>query len=164
MYNVPSRTGTNIAPETAAHLVKNVENIVGIKEASGNISQVAKVKQLGGDDLELYSGNDDQVVPLESVGGIGVISVLANVAPKFTHEMATAYLKGDTQKAMEMQLACLSLCDALFCEVNPIPVKTAMNLLGWNVGPLRGPLFDMDPAHVELLKKELKSFGLTVQA
>ena len=163
MYNVPSRTGTNIAPETAASLVKNVENIVGIKEASGNISQVAKVKQLGGDALELYSGNDDQVIPLESLGGIGVISVLANVAPKFTHEMATAYLKGDTQKAMQMQLDCLPLCDALFCEVNPIPVKTAMNLLGWNVGPLRGPLFDMDPAHVELLRQELKNFGLTVQ-
>ena len=160
MYNVPSRTGTNIAPETAAHLVKNVKNIIGIKEASGNISQVAKAKQLGGDDMELYSGNDDQVIPLESLGGIGVISVLANVAPKFTHEMAAAYLNGDTKKAAEMQLACLPLCDALFCEVNPIPVKTAMNLMGWDVGPLRGPLFDMDPAHVELLKRELTAFGI----
>ncbi|MCR4751788.1 MAG: 4-hydroxy-tetrahydrodipicolinate synthase [Eubacterium sp.] len=160
MYNVPSRTGTNIAAETAAALVRSVENIVGIKEASGNISQVAKVKQLGGEELQLYSGNDDQVIPLESLGGVGVISVLANVAPKFTHEMATAYLNGDTQKAAAMQLACLPLCDALFCEVNPIPVKTAMNLMGWDVGPLRGPLFEMDPAHVELLKKELTAFGI----
>ena len=160
MYNVPSRTGTNIAPETAAYLAKNVENIVGIKEASGNISQVAKVKQLAGEDIELYSGNDDQVIPLESLGGIGVISVLANVAPRFTHEMATAYLNGDPKKAAEMQLACLPLCDALFCEVNPIPVKTALNLMGLNVGPLRGPLFDMEPAHVELLKQELVNFGI----
>ena len=160
MYNVPSRTGTNIAPRTAAYLVKNVENIVGIKEASGDISQVAKVKQLGGDDLELYSGNDDQVIPLEALGGVGVISVLANVAPKYTHEMATAYLNGDPAKAARMQLDALELCDALFCEVNPIPVKTAMNLMGWEVGPLRGPLFEMDPAHVEQLKKALTDFGI----
>ena len=163
MYNVPSRTGTNIAPETAAYLAKNVENIVGIKEASGNISQVAKVKQLAGDAIELYSGNDDQVIPLESLGGIGVISVLANVAPRFTHEMATAYLNGDPQKAMQMQLECLPLCDALFCEVNPIPVKTAMNLMGWNAGPLRGPLFEMDPAHVEILKEALQNFGIALK-
>ena len=160
MYNVPSRTGTNIAPRTAAYLVKNVENIVGIKEASGDISQVAKVKQLGGDDLELYSGNDDQVIPLEALGGIGVISVLANVAPKYTHEMATAYLNGDPAKAARMQLDALELCDALFCEVNPIPVKTAMNLMGWEVGPLRGPLFEIDPTHVEQLKKALTDFGI----
>ena len=161
LYNVPSRTGTNIAPETAAKLVHEVENIVGIKEASGDISQVAKVKQLGGDALELYSGNDDQIIPLESLGGIGVISVLANVAPRFTHEMSTAYLQGDPQKAAQMQLACLQLCDALFCEVNPIPVKTALNLMGWNVGPLRGPLYEMDPGHVEQLKTALQEFGIT---
>ena len=164
MYNVPSRTGTNIAPETAAYLAENVENIVGIKEASGNISQVAKVKQLAGDAIELYSGNDDQVIPLESLGGVGVISVLANVAPKFTHEMASAYLDGNPQKAAQMQLACLPLCDALFCEVNPIPVKTALNLMGWDVGPLRGPLFDMEPAHVELLKKTLTDFGISLKS
>ena len=160
MYNVPSRTGTNIAPETAAYLAKNVENIVGIKEASGDISQVAKVKQLAGDAIELYSGNDDQVIPLESLGGIGVISVLANVAPKFTHDMATAYLNGDPERAREMQLQCLELCDALFCEVNPIPVKTAMNLMGCEVGPLRGPLYEMDGAHVEQLKKAMTDFGI----
>ncbi|MCF0146328.1 MAG: 4-hydroxy-tetrahydrodipicolinate synthase [Eubacterium sp.] len=160
MYNVPSRTGTNIMPETAAYLVKNTKNIVGIKEASGNISQVAKVKQLCGDAIELYSGNDDQVIPLEALGGIGVISVLANVAPKFTHDMATALLQGEVEKAAKMQLQCLPLCDALFCEVNPIPVKTAMNLMGMEVGPLRGPLYEMDAPHVELLKKELAAFGL----
>ena len=162
MYSVPSRTGTNILPETAAYLAKNVKNIVGIKEASGDIAQVAKIKQLAGDAIELYSGNDDQVIPLESLGGIGVISVLANVAPKYTHEMATAFLEGDPARAAKMQLDCLELCDALFCEVNPIPVKTALNLMGWNVGPLRGPLYDMEEAHVAQLRAALTGFGINV--
>ena len=163
MYNVPSRTGTNIAPETAAYLAMNVENIVGIKEASGDISQVAKVKQLAGDAIELYSGNDDQVIPLQSLGGIGVISVLANVAPRFTHEMSVAYLEGDPGRAAAMQLKCLPLCDALFCEVNPIPVKTALNMMGLDVGPLRGPLYDMEPSHEEQLRSALSDFGIALR-
>lgn len=160
MYNVPSRTGCNLLPETVAYLVKNVKNIVGIKEASGNISQIAKTKALCGDDLELYSGNDDQIVPLLSLGGLGVISVLSNVAPQYTHDLVQAYLDGDTKKSCEMQLNALDLVDSLFCEVNPMPVKAAMNLMGLNVGPLRGPMCDMQPANVERLKKSLTDFGI----
>ena len=130
LYNVPSRTGCNLQPETIAALVKNVKNIVGVKEASGNISQIAKVKLLCGDDIDLYSGNDDQVVPILSLGGIGVISVLSNVAPKETHDMVMDYLNGDVDKARQMQLKAIPLIDALFSEVNPIPVKKALNLHG----------------------------------
>ena len=130
LYNVPSRTGCNLQPETIAALVKNVKNIVGVKEASGNISQIAKVKLLCGDDIDLYSGNDDQVVPILSLGGIGVISVLSNVAPKETHNMVMDYLNGDVDKARQMQLKAIPLIDALFSEVNPIPVKKALNLMG----------------------------------
>ena len=160
MYNVPSRTGCNIQPETAAYLAKNVENIVAIKEASGNISQVAKVKALAGDSLDIYSGNDDQVIPLLSLGGIGVISVLSNVAPKQTHDMVMEYLEGDREKALKIQLDALPLIDALFCEVNPIPVKAAMNLMGKEVGPLRAPLTVMEEEHQKKLAQAMKDFGI----
>lgn len=162
LYNVPSRTGCNLLPETIAKLVKNVKNIVGVKEASGNISQIAKVKLLCGDDVDLYSGNDDQVVPILSLGGIGVISVLSNVAPKETHDMVMDYLNGDLEKAREMQLKALPLIDALFSEVNPIPVKKAMSFMGWEAGPLRAPLSEMEDAHAEVLKQAMKDFGIKV--
>ena len=162
LYNVPSRTGCNLQPETIAALVKNVKNIVGVKEASGNISQIAKVKLLCGDDIDLYSGNDDQVVPILSLGGIGVISVLSNVAPKETHNMVIDYLNGDVDKARQMQLKAIPLIDALFSEVNPIPVKKALNLMGWEAGPLRAPLTEMEASHAEVLKKTLKDFGIKV--
>ena len=163
MYNVPSRTGCNILPETAAHLVKNVKNIVGIKEASGNISQVAKLMRLTDGQIELYSGNDDQVVPILSLGGLGVISVLSNVAPRQTHDMVMKFLEGDVAGSREIQLKALPLVDALFCEVNPIPVKAAMNMLGWEAGPLRMPLTEMEPEHKEKLKKAMIDFGLEVK-
>ncbi len=162
LYNVPSRTGCNLQPETIAALVKNVKNIVGVKEASGNISQIAKVKLLCGDDIDLYSGNDDQVVPILSLGGIGVISVLSNVAPKETHNMVMDYLNGDVDKARQMQLKAIPLIDALFSEVNPIPVKKALNLMGWEAGPLRAPLTEMEASHAEVLKKNMKDFGIKV--
>ncbi|MFQ8689341.1 MAG: 4-hydroxy-tetrahydrodipicolinate synthase, partial [Blautia sp.] len=155
MYNVPSRTGCNIQPETAVALAKNVENIVAIKEASGNISQVAKLMSLADGCIDLYSGNDDQVVPLLSLGGLGVISVLSNVAPKETHDMVAKFLEGDVKGSCEIQLRALELIDALFCEVNPIPVKKALDLMGMEAGPLRLPLTDMEPANAERLEKAM---------
>lgn len=163
MYNVPGRTGCNILPETAAALVRNVENIVGIKEASGNISQVAKLMSICGDEIELYSGNDDQIVPLLSLGALGVISVLSNVAPKETHDIVEMYLEGDVKGSMELQLKAIPLVDQLFCEVNPIPVKAAMNLMGFECGPLRMPLTEMEDAHKENLKAAMKDFGIEVK-
>ncbi len=163
MYNVPGRTGCNILPATAAALVKNVKNIVGIKEASGNISQVAKLMSLCGDEIELYSGNDDQIVPLMSLGGLGVISVLSNVAPKETHDIVEMYLDGDVRGSMELQLKAIPLIDQLFCEVNPIPVKAGMNLMGFEVGPLRMPLTEMEDANKENLKAAMKDFGIEVK-
>lgn len=160
LYNVPSRTGCNIQPATLAQLVKNVENIVGVKEASGNIGQVAEIMHLCDGNIDLYSGNDDQVVPLLSLGGIGVISVLSNVAPAYVHDMVYKYLNGDTKESCSMQLKALPLCSALFCEVNPIPVKAALNLMGREVGPLRAPLTEIEPAHRELLEKAMKDFGI----
>lgn len=160
MYNVPSRTGCNIAPETAVRLARDCENIVGIKEASGNISQVAKLAKQAGGILDIYSGNDDQVIPILSLGGIGVISVLSNVAPKAAHDMVMEYLEGDRKKAAALQLDYLDLINVLFCEVNPIPVKGAMNLMGYNVGKLRLPLTEIEDAHRELVKKCLKEAGL----
>ena len=160
LYNVPSRTGCNIQPETAAELVKTVDNIVGIKEASGNLSQAAKLMSLAGDEIELYSGNDDQIVPIMSLGGKGVISVLSNVAPKQAHEIAASYLAGDVEKSRRMQLEAIDLIEALFCEVNPIPVKTALNLMGKEVGPLRGPLCEMDEKNVQRLRKAMENYGL----
>lgn len=164
LYNVPSRTGCNILPETAVALVQNVENIVGIKEASGNISQVAKLMSLadGCVDLDLYSGNDDQVVPLMALGGKGVISVLSNIAPRQTHDMVQKFLDGDLEGSRKIQLQALPLIDALFCEVNPIPVKAALKLMGMDVGPLRPPLTDMEPAHQERLAKAMEEFGISL--
>lgn len=160
LYNVPGRTGVNITAETAAYLAKNVENIVGIKEASGNISQVAKLAHLAGDAIDIYSGNDDQIVPLMSLGGKGVISVLSNIAPQETHDICAKYLEGDVKGSCELQLRAIPLVDALFCEVNPIPVKTAMNLMGWEVGPMRMPLSPMEDAHVAQLKAAMEEFGI----
>lgn len=160
MYNVPSRTGCNILPQTAVTLAKTVPNIVAIKEASGNISQVAKLASLADGCIDIYSGNDDQIVPLMSLGGIGVISVLSNVAPRLTHDMAVAYLEGDIKTAVDLQLKSIPLISALFSDVNPIPVKTAMNLMGWNVGELRSPLCAMDEEKEEALKKELQAMNL----
>ena len=160
MYNVPSRTGCNIQPATVATLVKNVKNIVGLKAASGDLSQIAKTVSLAGADLELYSGNDDQVLPILSLGGLGVISVLSNVAPKETHDMVMKFMEGDTAGAAKIQIDAIPLINALFCEVNPIPVKTALNLMGMNVGPLRMPLCEMEESNKETLKKALQDFGI----
>jgi len=160
MYSVASRTGVNIAPETVASLVKNVDNIVGVKEASGNISQIAKIMNLTDGKVDLYSGNDDQIVPIMSLGGIGVISVLANVAPKETHDICAKYLAGDVKGSAELQLKALPLVDALFSEVNPIPVKKAMQLMGHEVGPLRMPLTELTEGNTEKLAKAMKDFGI----
>lgn len=160
MYSVASRTGVNIAPETAATLVKNVDNIVGIKEASGNISQIAKIMNLTDGKIDLYSGNDDQIVPIMSLGGIGVISVLSNVAPQQTHDICAKWFAGDIKGSTELQLRALPLIDALFSEVNPIPVKKAMNLLGYEVGGLRMPLTELTKPNEEKLAKAMKDFGI----
>lgn len=160
LYNVPGRTGCNMLPETVVKLCTEVENIVGVKEASGNISQVAKLMALAGGNVDLYSGNDDQIVPLLSLGGKGVISVLSNVAPKETHEICAKFFAGDVEGSCALQLKALELCDALFCEVNPIPVKAALNLMGMEVGSLRMPLSDMDETNVPKMEKALKNFNL----
>ena len=160
LYNVPSRTGCSIQPKTLAHLVKNVDSIVGVKEASGNIGNVAEIMHLCDGNIDLYSGNDDQVVPLLSLGGIGVISVLSNVAPKYVHDMVMKYLEGNVKESAKMQLDAIPLCNALFCEVNPIPVKAALNMMGKNVGSLRAPLTEMEDAHKETLRQAMKDFGL----
>lgn len=160
MYNVPGRTSCNILPETAVTLTRNVKNIVGIKEASGNIAQVARLMALADGCIDLYSGNDDQIVPILSLGGKGVISVLSNVAPAQTHEICARYFAGDTDGSRKMQLEVIPLIDALFCEVNPIPVKEAMNLMGKQAGPLRRPLSPMEPQNKERLEKAMKAYGL----
>ncbi len=160
MYSVASRTGCNIEPATVAALVNNVENIVGIKEASGNIGQVARIMALTDGNIDLYSGNDDQIVPLLSLGGKGVISVLSNIAPKETHDMCEKFFKGDVKGSAELQLKALPLVDQLFCEVNPIPVKKAMQLIGMDCGGLRMPLTELTKAHEESLARAMKDFGL----
>ncbi len=160
LYNVPGRTGCNLQPRTVVRLCTEVSNIVGIKEASGNISQVVKLMALADGRLDLYSGNDDQVVPLLSLGGKGVISVLSNVAPAQVHNICQKFFDGDVEGSMKEQLRAIELCDALFCEVNPIPVKTALNLMGKGVGPLHMPLSEMEPKNVETLKTALKNYGL----
>jgi 4-hydroxy-tetrahydrodipicolinate synthase len=160
LYNVPGRTGCNLLPQTVATLFKNVDNIVGIKEASGNIAQVAELMQLTDGKIELYSGCDEMVVPVLSLGGIGVISVLSNIAPRDTHDMVMKYLNGDVAGSRELQLKYLPLINALFCEVNPIPVKKAVNLMGFQVGALRMPLTEMEPTNVERLIKEMHSLGI----
>ena len=160
LYSVKSRTGVNINPETAATLVRDVPNIVGIKEASGDIAQVAKIMALTDGNIDLYSGNDNEVVPVMSLGGIGVISVVSNVAPSYMHNLCMNYLNGDADEARRMQVKVIELVDALFCEVNPIPVKHAMNLMGMNAGPMRRPLSPMEPDNLERLKRTMKNFGL----
>ncbi len=160
LYNIPGRTGVTILPETIAALCKNVENIVGVKEASGNFSNIATLMSLTDGDIDVYSGNDDQIVPLLSLGGKGVISVLSNVAPRQTHEICAAYLAGDVKKSMELQIQAIPLIAELFREVNPIPVKAAMNLMGKNVGPLRRPLTEMEPQNQEKLKGAMEAYGL----
>ena len=160
LYNVPSRTGSNVLPSTVARLVKDVPNIVGIKEASGNISQIVKLMSICDGDIELYSGNDDQVVPLLSMGGLGVISVVANVAPEAMHDMCQKFFDGDVAGAARIQRDIEELFELLFCEVNPIPVKKAVDLMGFNAGPLRMPLTEMTPANTEKLRKAMADFGV----
>lgn len=160
MYNVPGRTGCNIAPATAAKLVKEVDTIVGIKEASGNISQVANIMNLTQGDIDLYSGNDDQIVPILSLGGKGVISVLSNVAPADTHEIVASFMRGDVEKSRELQIKYIDLINALFCEVNPIPVKRAMAELGYCSGAVRGPLTEMEPQNAEKLIAIMKRMNI----
>lgn len=162
IYNVPSRTGLNILPETLKALCE-YENIAAVKEASGNISQIAQIAYLCGDKLDIYSGNDDQVVPLLSLGGKGVISVVANIAPKDMHDMVDLYLRGNVEESRKLQLKIKPLNDAIFIEVNPIPIKTAMNLLGYNVGKLRLPLTTMSDKNLEFLKTRLVEYGFQLR-
>ena len=159
LYSVASRTGVNILPETCLELSK-IPNIVAIKEASGNISQIAKIAELCGDNLHIYSGNDDQVVPIMSLGGLGVISVLSNVAPKYTHDMCQNFFDGKLDEALKMQLRALSLINALFCEVNPIPVKYALNLMGYDFGKPRLPLVELTDKNKVVLENEMKKMKL----
>ncbi|MEG0051117.1 MAG: 4-hydroxy-tetrahydrodipicolinate synthase [Terrisporobacter sp.] len=163
LYNVPSRTGVNIPPSLVADLAKNVDNIVALKEACGDLAQVAEVCRLVPDDFAVYSGNDDSILPLLSVGGSGVISVLANICPQETHDLVAKFFEGDIEASRELQLGMKPLIDALFIEVNPVPIKTALNLLGFNVGNLRLPLAEMAPQNLEVLKKELINFGFNLQ-
>lgn len=160
MYSVASRTGCNIEPATVAALVKEVDNIVGVKEASGNISQVAKIIQLTQGDIDLYSGNDDQIVPILALGGKGVISVLSNVAPRETHEICAKFFAGDIEGSRELQLKAIPLINALFSEVNPIPVKKAVSLMGMEVGGLRMPLTEMEEANAQKLAQAMRAFGI----
>ena len=160
MYNVPSRTGTTIQPETAVRIAKEVKNVVAIKEASGNISAVAKLTSLAEGCIDIYSGNDDQVLPILSLGGKGVISVWSHVAPKKVHDMVMAFLNGDIATAQKLQLEAIDVIGALFSEVNPIPVKAAMNMLGFNAGPVRAPLTELSDKNKEALKKSLKEYGV----
>lgn len=159
VYNVPGRTGVNIKPETYAKLSKH-PRIVAVKEANGDLTSVLRTRKLCGDELAIYSGNDDQIIPILALGGSGVISVLSNVAPRDTHLICQNYFDGKVEAASRMQIDYCDLIDALFCEVNPIPVKVAMRLMGWNVGKLRMPLCEPEPAHVEQIEAALKAHGL----
>ena len=159
LYSVASRTGVNILPETCLELSK-IPNIVAIKEASGNISQIAKIAELCGDNLHIYSGNDDQVIPILSLGGLGVISVLSNVAPKYTHDMCINYFDGKHDEALKMQLDSLNLISSLFSEVNPIPVKYALNLMGYDFGKPRLPLVELTDKNKVVLENEMKKMNL----
>ena len=160
LYNVPGRTGCNIMPATVCTLVKGYDNIVGIKDATGNLSQTMEMMQLCQGDIDLYSGEDGLIVPIMSAGGIGVISVLSNVVPRETHEICAQYLAGNREESLALQLKYLPLVRALFSEVNPIPVKQALNFMGFEVGPMRMPLTDMEPAHAQVLYEEMKKVGL----
>lgn len=160
LYNVPSRTGTRLAPQTVVDLCHEVPNIVGVKDATGDISEVAELMSLAKGTVDVYSGNDDQIVPVLSLGGKGVISVLSNILPKETHDMVASYLEGDVAKSCEMQLKYFDLVKALFCEVNPIPVKKALNLMGMEVGSLRLPLTEMEDANAKRLEEEMRKAGV----
>lgn len=160
LYNVPSRTGTRLAPQTVVYLCHEVPNIVGVKDATGDISEVAELMSLAKGTVDVYSGNDDQIVPVLSLGGKGVISVLSNILPKETHDMVASYLEGDVAKSCEMQLKYFDLVKALFCEVNPIPVKKALNLMGMEVGSLRLPLTEMEDANAKRLEEEMRKAGV----
>ena len=164
LYNVPSRTGCNIQPATVKEINRRAANVVAIKEASGDISQVAMLASIMDDDFAIYSGNDDQIVPILSLGGLGVISVLSNIAPKETHDIVATYLDGDVKKSAKLQLEAIDVIKSLFCEVNPIPVKTALNLMGMNAGPLRLPLTEMEETNVSRLKKSLLDYGIKVES
>ena len=160
LYNVPSRTGTRLAPQTVVDLCHEVPNIVGVKDATGDISEVAELMSLAKGTVDVYSGNDDQIVPVLSLGGKGVISVLSNILPKETHDMVASYLEGDVAKSCEVQLKYFDLVKALFCEVNPIPVKKALNLMGMEVGSLRLPLTEMEDANAKRLEEEMRKAGV----
>ena len=160
LYNIPGRTGVTIKPETIAALCKDVDNIVGVKEASGNFSAIATLMSLSDGKVDLYSGNDDQIVPLLSLGGKGVISVLSNVAPRQTHDICASYFAGNVKTSASLQLKAIPLITELFSEVNPIPVKAAMNMMGKGVGPLRMPLTEMEPQNQEKLKKAMADYGI----
>ena len=162
LYNVPSRTGVNITPETYVRLAEH-ENIVAVKEASGNISQITDMMSRTNGSLDLYSGNDDQIIPLMSVGGIGVISVLSNLLPQETHDMVMAYMNGETQKAAQMQLHYMDLIRSLFCEVNPIPVKAAMSYMGYGENYVRSPLYPMEGANAERLQESMRRVGIEIR-
>lgn len=161
LYNVPGRTGVNINPNTVK-IISEVENIVGIKEASGNISQVSEIARLCGEDFAIYSGNDDQIVPILSVGGIGVISVIANILPQKTHDIVQKYLQGDIEESRKLQLSVNELVNSLFIEVNPIPVKAAMNLMGMEVGKLRLPLTEISEKNLEILRNNMIKYGIEI--
>ena len=163
LYNVPSRTGTRIQPQTIVDLCREVPNIVAVKDATGDISEVAELMHLADGDVDVYSGNDDQIVPVLSLGGKGVISVLSNVAPQETHDIVAKFMAGDVAGSRELQLKALPVVEKLFCEVNPIPVKAALNLMGKEVGPLRLPLTEMEPEHQAQLKQAMIDFGIEVK-
>ena len=163
LYNVPSRTGTRIQPQTIVDLCREVPNIVAVKDATGDISEVAELMHLADGDVDVYSGNDDQIVPILSLGGKGVISVLSNVLPQETHDIVASYLEGDVKKSCELQVKYIPLIKALFSEVNPIPVKKAMNLMGMEVGSLRLPLTEMEEEHAKKLAEEMKKAGITLK-
>jgi 4-hydroxy-tetrahydrodipicolinate synthase len=160
LYNIPGRTGCKMNPETIATLYNTVENIVAVKEASGDLSAIAKLASLTEGKMDIYSGNDDQILPILSLGGKGVISVLSHVAPRDTHDMVEKFMKGDIEGAKALQLKYIPLINAIFSEVNPIPVKTACNLMGFNVGSLRLPLTEMEPANAEKLAAEMRKLGI----
>ncbi len=164
LYNVPSRTGCNILPQTVVKLCSEVHNIVGVKEASGNIVQITKLASLAQGKIDIYSGNDDHIVPILALGGKGVISVLSNVAPKQTHYICAKFFEGDVEGSCKEQLRAIELCDALFCEVNPIPVKTALKLMGKDTGTLRRPLCEMEEANLEKLRTAMKNYGILTVA
>lgn len=160
LYHIPGRTGVTMKPETIVTLCREVPNIVGVKEASGDFSAIAEIMHLSGGEIDVYSGNDDQIVPLLAMGGKGVISVLSNVAPRQTHEICASFFRGDVETSRRMQLEALPLINALFCEVNPIPVKAAMNLMGKEVGPMRLPLTTMEEQNQERLVKAMREYGI----